>query len=380
MRCGIIKNEFCFMPEYVPAQNPCREEELKKLQNIFSSLLRNPNISPVCILTGPVGSGKTMLSKKLGLYLEEMSRMYGLQLKHVYVNCMFDRTPQLVLSRIIKSLSLDFPTRGYELQETLEYIQNYLTSAKGKLFLVLDEISSLLAEDDENIVYSLLRSGEIWGNSPIALLLIAKDLGFLWKVDESIRSSLQKVSISLSSYTDEQLYKIVMSRAEEGLEENSLDDEAARLIASLAGDYGDARYAIELLYRSALAALESSSEAIGVDEVHKARKNLPPHLSSEELSYLSEHERIILTAAALLLIKGPRAFVTTGELETEYRNLCMEYNIQPYAHTMLWESLQKMRGKGFLVTSQSGKGYRGKTTLIGLAFHPQEIIERTSIE
>jgi len=58
----------------------------------------------------------------------------------------------------------------------------------------------------------------------------------------------------------------------------------------------------------------------------------------------------------------------------------MEYNIQPCAHTMLWESLQKMRGKGFLVTSQSGKGYRGKTTLIGLAFHPQEILERTSIE
>ncbi len=379
MRCGIIKNEFCFMPEYVPSQNPCREEELTKLQNIFSSLLRNPEVSPVCILTGPVGSGKTMLSKKLGTYLQEMSKMYGLQLHHVYVNCMFDRTPQLALGRIVKSLSLDFPTRGYELQEILEYIQNYLTSAKVKLFLVLDEVSSLIAEDNENIVYSLLRTGEIWGNSPIALLLIAKDLAFMWNIDESVRSSLQKVSISLSPYTDEQLYKIVMSRAEEGLEENSLDDEAAKLIASLAGDYGDARYAIELLYRSALAALERGTEVIGVDEVHKARKNLPPHVSSEELSYLSEHERIILIAAALLL-KGSRAFITTGELEAEYRNLCLEYNIQPYAHTMLWESLQKMKGKGFIVTSQSGKGYRGKTTLIGLAFHPQEILERTAIE
>src|SRR5579875_3298636 len=237
MRCGIIKNEFCFMPEYVPSQNPCREEELTKLQNIFSSLLRNPEVSPVCILTGPVGSGKTMLSKKLGTYLQEMSKMYGLQLHHVYVNCMFDRTPQLALGRIVKSLSL-----------------------------VLDEVSSLIAEDNENIVYSLLRTGEIWGNSPIALLLIAKDLAFMWNIDESVRSSLQKVSISLSPYTDEQLYKIVMSRAEEGLEENSLDDEAAKLIASLAGDYGDARYAIELLYRSALAALERGTEVIGVDE------------------------------------------------------------------------------------------------------------------
>jgi len=335
----IIKNELCFMPDYVPKFNPCREDELKRLKEIYSPILKNPTLSPVCILSGPVGSGKTMLSKKSGHYLEEASTMYGLQLEHVYVNCMFDRTPQLVLSRIVKSLSLSFPTRGYELQEILEYIHNYLTSARRKLFLVLDEISSLLVEDDENLVYSLLRIGEIWGNSPVALLIIAKDFGFLWNVDESVRSSLQKVSISLTSYTKEQLYKIVMSRADEGLEENSLDEEAAKLIASLAGDYGDARYAIELLYRSAIAALENGSEEIGVEEVHRARKNLPPHISSEEISYLSEHERIILIAVAGLLLKGLRAFVSTEELEAEYRNLCLEYNMQPYAHTMLWECM-----------------------------------------
>ncbi|MEM0117486.1 MAG: AAA family ATPase [Conexivisphaerales archaeon] len=376
MTGGVIKSEICFMPEYVPLLNPCREAELEQLQKAYLPMLQNVSLSPVCILSGPVGSGKTMLAKKVGSYLEDMGRMYGIPLKNVYINCRFDRTPQLVLGRIAKSLSLNFPLRGYEVQEILEGIHNSLVSTRSKLFLVLDEITSLLAEGDENLLYSLLRMGEIWGNSPASMLIVSKDMSFLWNVDESVKSSLQKVSISLASYNDEQLYRIVLSRAEEGLEDNALDDEAARLIASLAGDYGDARYAIELLYRSALAALQNSSERIGISEVRMARKNLPPHLSSEELRYLTDHEKFILIAVAELLSKGSRAFVSTGEVETEYRNLCSENNLQPYAHTMLWECIQKMKGKGFLLTTQSGKGYRGRTTLIGLVFHPNEVLER----
>lgn len=338
-------------------------------------MLKNPQVTPVCILHGPVGSGKTMLAKKVGAYIEEHSPLYGINLKSIYVNCMFDRTPQSALARVIKSLSLDFPRRGYEVQEMLEFIYDSLQHLRLKIFLTLDEVSSLLLGRDDNLLYSLLRMGEIWSSSPIALLLVSKDLSFMWTLDESVRSSLRKTSIALKPYSQEQLYQIVMNRAEEGLERNALDSQAAMLIASIASDFGDARYAIELLYKSALIAEQNGVAIITPDEVHKAKKSLPPHLSSQEIAYLSEHERLILKAVARLLSKGSKAFVPTGEVEKEYRGLCLDSEVQPYAHTMLWECIQKMKAKGLLLASQSGKGFRGRTTMLGLAFQPDEVLE-----
>jgi cell division control protein 6 len=115
-------------------------------------------------------------------------------------------------------------------------------------------------------------------------------------------------------------------------------------------------------------------------DVQEARNSLPPQVSLEELSYLNRHERIILLAAARLLKPADRAFVSTGELESEYGSICSSMDLRPRRHTMVWMSIQNLKARGFFVASQSGKGRRGRTTLIGLNMSPLEVIRTCSGE
>jgi len=99
----------------------------------------------------------------------------------------------------------------------------------------------------------------------------------------------------------------------------------------------------------------------------------------EELRYLSAHEKMILLALANLLYRSTKGFVSMGELESEYRDISSKSSIQPYAHTMLWNTVQEMKAKGLLITSQSGRGFRGRSTLIGLSYQPSEVIGRLEL-
>jgi cell division control protein 6 len=370
--------EYKLLPDYLPSRIPHREEDLERLFKVFSPMLSPTPTPATSFMVGAVGSGKTMLARKIGEKLEDEGRRNGVIVKAVTVNCRIDRGPSSVLNRVVQSLGLSFPKRGYEVQETLRFIMDELRQLRACLLLVLDEVDSLVASNGSSLLYSLARINETVNPPPLSLLLVTKDLKFFWEVDASTRSSLQKVVIRLAPYTEGQLYNIILSRAEEALRPGALGADTARLIAGSGGDSGDARYAIELLYRAAKIADYSGADRIRPVDVQEARNSLPPQVSLEELSYLTKHERAILLAAAQILSPTERAFVSTGELEAEYRSLCASLNLKPYKHTMVWMVVQNLKARGFFVTSQSGKGRRGRTTLIGLNMPPHDVIRSCS--
>lgn len=63
-----------------------------------------------------------------------------------------------------------------------------------------------------------------------------------------------------------------------------------------------------------------------------------------------------------------------GEVEKEYKVVCEEFNEKPRAHTQTWKYLKNLSQVGLVSTKVSGKGQRGKTTLIGLSL-PSEKLE-----
>jgi cell division control protein 6 len=380
MGSSVFRDEYKLLPDYLPGRTPHREAELEHLQRLYSSVLSSVPTPATSFLLGPVGTGKTMLARKLCAKLEDEGRRNGLIVKAVTVNCRIDKGPSSVLNRIVESLGLTFPKRGYEVQETLRFLMDELQQMKARLILVLDEVDSLVSSSGSTLLYTLARINETVAAPVLSLLMISKDLRFFWEVDASTRSSLQKAVVKLSPYTADQLLSIVVSRSEEALTPGVLDEDTARLIAGVAGDTGDARYGLELLYRAAKLADYNGSERVRAADVQEARNSLPPQVSLEELGYLTRHERIILLAAARLLKPADRAFVSTGELESEYGALCTSMEIKPRRHTMVWMSVQNLKARGFFVASQSGKGRRGRTTLIGLNMSPLEVIRTCSGE
>jgi len=140
---------------------------------------------------------------------------------------------------------------------------------------------------------------------------------------------------------------------------------------------GDARYAIDILWRAAKLAEMNGSSRIMPEHVREAIKSTLRGIRVEELKLLPTHEKLFLLAIIKTLKKKEYSpYITFGEAEEMYQMLCEEYNETPRKHTQLWEYLKDLKDKGIVETRISSKGMRGRTTLISIPSEPLNILEQ----
>jgi orc1/cdc6 family replication initiation protein len=312
-------------------------------------------------------SGKTMLAKKLGESLQKKATLYGNLVKMLHVNCRIDKTLQSVLVRALNSMGQNYPSRGYSFEELLHALVEALRSNHAHLIIAFDEADSLISADP-TALYTITRLRETAeGNQVFSSLLISKTLDYLKMVDLSTLSSVQWNQISLEPYSERQLFDIIASRSVEAFNAGALEDDCIQLAANIASVYGDARYALDLTYRAGKLADMDESPRVLAEHIRAAKASLPPQFRKEELSYLTKHQRIILTAISSLLKKGDSTYVSIGEVEKSYSALCEGMGTTPNHHTQIWNDVNELSRKGIIESQLSGKGMRGRTTLIGLS-------------
>jgi archaeal cell division control protein 6 len=365
---SVFRDESILLPEYLPHQIPHREAQFKKLELYFQGVMQNaPKVSQNVIITGPVGSGKTMIAKKLlQESLPKKAMLYGNLVKTLHVNCRIDRTLQAIMAKALKSFGQNYPSRGYSFEELLTALVEELRSNRTHLVIAFDEVDSLILADP-SALYTITRMREMSpGTQVLSSILISKTTDYLKTVDLSTLSSVQWNEISLDYYPPEQLADIIASRSE-AFNDGCLDDDSIQFAAGVAGQYGDARYALDLVYRAGKLADASESIRVLPEHIRSAKASLPPQFRKEELSYLTRHQKLILMAVSSLLKKGDSAYVTIGEVEKSYSALCESLGIGPNHHTQVWSDVNELSRKGIIESQLSGKGMRGRTTLIGLS-------------
>ena len=365
---SVFRDDAILLQEYLPHQIPHREAQLKKLENYFQSVAQNASkASQTVMITGPIGSGKTMLAKKLLFEsLPRKAALYGNLVKVLHVNCRIDRTLQAIMVKALKSLGQSYPTRGYSFEELLSALMEELRSNRMHLVIAFDEVDSLVLSDPSSL-YTITRIRELApGSQVLSSILISKTTDYLKKVDLSTLSSLQWNEISLDHYPSEQLFDIIASR-NEAFNDGCLDDDSMQLAADIAGQFGDARYALDLVWRAGKLADDSESPRVLPEHIRSAKASLPPQLRKEELAYLTAHQKLLLMAISSLLKKGDATSVSIGEVEKSYSALCESMNLAAYHHTQVWSDVNELSRKGIIETQLSGKGVRGRTTMIGLS-------------
>ncbi|MEM3847975.1 MAG: cell division control protein Cdc6, partial [Metallosphaera sp.] len=72
--------------------------------------------------------------------------------------------------------------------------------------------------------------------------------------------------------------------------------------------------------------------------------------------------------------------IQIGRLEKEYRDLCQELGEEPRRHTQVYEYVKRMKLMGILETQQSGRGMRGRTTLISFSVPISQDLESLIIK
>ena len=376
----VFKNESALSIEYIPSNLPHREDELRFLAQLFRNNLEKPgSMNQRVLITGNIGTGKTVLAQRFGLDIVRAAKARKINFHYVHVNCRECKGSSfMVLKKVIAEFAPDFPQRGFSSEEFLDVLMDVLDDRNAYLVLALDELESLIRAEGASPIYSFTRIQEDRVNAPmrLSLVCIIREMEYLERLDKSTLGTLQRNFIELDDYSSSQIEAILMDRIGLALKEGVVSQDNVKFIAELASTSGDARYAIELLWRAGKYADTESSKEITSEHIRKAAGSIHPAFREENVTTLTLHEKLLLLAISRILDREKLAYATMGEVEDAYRVVCEEYRETPRAHTQLWNYMKDLGTTGIVSTKLSGKGLKGKTTLIGLTFTPASALSK----
>jgi cell division control protein 6 len=371
---SVFKDQRTLSFDYVPQKLVHREAQMKRLITLYRPVVES-NLSQNAVLTGSVGTGKTATAKRFCMDLKDFAEKQQKAIDWVLVNCRQRNSESSAVLHIVNHFQPNFPDRGFSITEMLRILRKDLEKRKVHLVIVLDEADMLLKKAGPDIIYKLTRFGEegVESKELVSLILISQKNVFDM-LDAASTSTFKRTNmIEFGKYTLDELKDIVSQRAGLALKEDSIDKDAIDLVAEESAEWGDARFAIEILEKSGMLADEEAAGRVNVEHVRAAKAEAYSSITESKLSGLDTHQKLTLLAIAKAS-KG-KAYVTTGEAESAYKVTCEEYGEKPRAHTAFWGLLKDLDMLGVVSAKKSGPGISGKTTVITLLDIPAKVLD-----
>ena len=368
---SVFKDETKLDINYIPRRLPHREKEHRLLMEFFNFLLQFPErMTQRVIITGEVGTGKTALAQRFGADITLEANKRGVNFRYVHVNCREYRGKLfLILQHTLAVFRPNFPKRGYSAEEALEMLMQSLDEENAHMILALDEFDTLIDRESSEAVYKLTRLQEMRPGKPqrISLVTILRALKSIERLDVSARSTLQRNVISLERYPKDQLVDILNDRVAMAFEPSTVPEDVVDLVADLAvSESGNARFAIELLWRAGKYADAEDLNEVEPECVRKAVSSITPTLRRSEVASLGFHEKLFLLGTARVFKGNQRTYVALSEIEEGYSVVCEEVGEQPHSHTQLWKYVQLFSALGILKAEVAAAGTRGRSTRVSL--------------
>lgn len=378
---SVFKDESKLDINYVPSRLHHRGLQLNLLDQFFRFAIESPGkMTQRVLILGNVGTGKTVLSQHFGLNIMKEAEKRGVNLHYVHVNCRECKGSLfMILQRTILNFYPNFPKRGYSAEELLQALMQILDEENAYLILALDELEALIRSEGSDPIYNLTRIQEdrLKGSQRLSLICILREAECLEELDLSTKSTLQRNVIRLEEYSESQLEDILSDRVNLAFREGTVSVQTMNLIAELAySEGGNARYAIELLWRAGKYADASEMREVLPECVRKAAVSVYPVVRKDMIFSLSFHEKLFLLGVARHFKQTDVAYMSMGEAEDAYAIVCEEYGEEKRGHTQLWKYVRELSALGVIETKFSGEGQRGKTTFISLPRVPASDLEQ----
>lgn len=365
--------------DYLPKGLLHREKQINSLTINFKFILTNPgNYSANTVVYGNTGVGKTATVRKFGENFAQIGRERGIRFVYTHINCHRHRTLYLMLMEVARQTKISVPNRGLSAQEVFKIIYDSLEKKDMYLIIALDEFDYFIGTSSPEDIYFLVKVYDElnYSTKRINYIFVMRDLNILSTVDKSLKDQIMKSVIEFPPYTSQELFDIMKERItnEKAFKEGAVEEEALKFISDIygadKGGSGNARLALETLELAGKIADSENSLVVTTEHVKKANSQINPELSviMDSIGDLDIHQLLILRAVIdLYKVENTYQF-PIGIVEEQYKLVANELGETPRRHTQVYEYIRRMKLMGLLVTGQSGKGMRGRSTLVSLAF------------
>jgi len=361
----IFRDKEVLRHDYVPANLPHREPEIRYVGEIVAPALRGSLFSNVLIY-GKTGTGKTAVMQYVLSGLTQRAKELGSPMKVCFVNCRLSGTEYRVFSSLCSIIKTKVPFTGLALGEVFDRFKEGLESKKLLLLVVLDEIDAIVKNRGDFLLYELTRINESLNQSKVSLIGISNDLRFKELLDPRVLSTLGEEEIVFRPYNADELQDILMDRAKLGFYDRVLSDGAIRLCSALAAaEHGDARRALDLLRVAGELAEREGAGSVLEEHVRKAEKRIEHDRVTEALKNLPAHSKVVLLSVYLLNKVDVRHSVT-GDIYNVYCELCEDLDITPLTQRRVSGLINELDVIGLLNTRVVSLGRYGRTKKIHL--------------
>jgi len=348
-----------FSFDWTPPALVGRDTELRELASMFTGM-ESHGVSSRAVITGPVGSGKTVMTRRFG---EDLQRMLDGRRKIIlaHVNCRNHPSTSQVLQQIVLSLDSGHPERGFSSGEIIQSIRRNLSTHNAHLLLILDEVDVLILRDSSDLIYKLLRidEGQEWSGS-LSLILVSQNQTLLKLFEPAIISWLgQSNVIELAAYDEATLTGIARQRADVACRTGSVGDETLAKIGRFSGESGDARHAIELL-DAAIRRAEKAGRGDVLPEDVRVSTLRQAAFEPSQIDVLSKHQKLVLLGICRRLKKADH--ISSGDAQKLYNLVCEEFGFKPRSYTTFWKHLKALEVEGLIDTRTTKANVgRGRT-------------------
>jgi archaeal cell division control protein 6 len=366
---SLVKNRQALTIDYVPEKLPFRDEEIKALAQVLSTIFKGARPSNL-LLFGKPGTGKTAAARSVVDRLAKIATDLKTDVTVLFVNAKIaGGSAYKVLFEIAEELGINKGQEkqvhftGLSMGEATDRVLHFIQRKKLNLVLVIDEIDSLVERSGDDILYNFTRANQRMKGGFITLIGISNSLTFKDKLDPRVRSSLSEEEIVFNPYTVGQLRQILQERAKLAFNEGSISDAAVNLCAAIAGrEHGDARKAIDLL--RVAAELAEREGIIKVDEKHvrASEDSIERDAPFVALKNSPVHHKLVIIA----IIKSING--TTGKVYDIYLSLCKLAEQTPLTQRRLTQIINELDLLGLVSTDIVNQGRYGRSQKIKVAF------------
>ncbi len=373
----IFANREVLSPHYIPNHLLFRDAQINNIVKFMTPSLRGERGRNLFIY-GKTGTGKTSCMKYV---IDKIRELPSLKAKISFVNCRIYNSRYRVLNKITSDHMPLYAKRGYGIIDIYERIINWIDEDGNVLIVALDEVD--VVRDLDDLVYTLTRANSDIKSGGIMMVGISNKVSFKDDLDPRSRSTLYENELAFPPYNSKELGEILKDRAANGFKSGRIEGEAISLAAAHAAkESGDARLALKILSKAGEIAEEKDLDCVTSKEVNDAAKEADEEIAYDLVYTLPEHQKLIVYAIALLsgqgskykkLTEGTDTYIFSGEVYSRYAALADSLHREAKSSRWYRKYISDLEMQGLIVTYESGKGIRGHTKLIKLAYPPDKI-------